>query len=171
MHRSFMLAIVVAGLAVPCFAQTAIVPIGFLPDGSVSQVFGLSADGTTIVGYCTEPDGDKAIRWTAASGMENLGSLKGQSSAYGQSVTADGSLVVGSTTPTGHGFLWTSAGGIVDLGVIAGGAFSGANGVNANGSVVVGSSGSPMGERAFRWTLLDGMTSLGTLPGGNSSIA
>ena len=25
-----------------------------------------------------------------------------------------------------------------------------------------------MGERAFRWTLLDGMTSLGTLPGGST---
>jgi probable HAF family extracellular repeat protein len=56
------------------------------------------------------------------------------------------------------------------LGTI-GGNFSRAFGVSANGSVVVGvSNTSNYEERAFRWTLANGMENLGTL-GGNQSIA
>ncbi len=52
-----------------------------------------------------------------------------------------------------------------------GGNFSRAFGVSANGNVVVGvSNTSNYEERAFRWTLANGMENLGTL-GGNQSIA
>ena len=52
-----------------------------------------------------------------------------------------------------------------------GGNFSRAFGVSANGSVVVGVSNiSNYEERAFRWTLANGMQDLGTL-GGNQSVA
>mgnify|MGYP002863741179 CR=1 FL=1 len=52
-----------------------------------------------------------------------------------------------------------------------GGNFSRAFGVSANGSVVVGvSNTSNYEERAFRWTLANGMENLGTL-GGNQSVA
>ncbi len=52
-----------------------------------------------------------------------------------------------------------------------GGNFSRAFGVSANGSVVVGvSNTSTYQERAFRWTLANGMENLGTL-GGNQSVA
>ncbi len=52
-----------------------------------------------------------------------------------------------------------------------GGNFSRAFGVSANGSVVVGvSNTSNYEERAFRWTLANGMQNLGTL-GGSQSIA
>ena len=52
-----------------------------------------------------------------------------------------------------------------------GGNFSRAFGVSANGSVVVGvSNTSNYEERAFRWTLANGLENLGTL-GGNQSVA
>lgn len=54
---------------------------------------------------------------------------------------------------------------ITDVGVLEGGTISHAYGVNSDGSVVVGNSESGAGQRAFRWTRLGGMVSLGTLMG------
>lgn len=51
------------------------------------------------------------------------------------------------------------------LGFLPGGSVSGAFAVTPNGSVVVGYSGTPIGDRAFRWSLQSGMQSLGILPG------
>ena len=56
-----------------------------------------------------------------------------------------------------------------DLGSLAGSAWSYGNAISANGLVVVGESGTSTGDRAFRWT--GGvMTSIGTLPGGSSTL-
>jgi probable HAF family extracellular repeat protein len=54
---------------------------------------------------------------------------------------------------------------ITDLGVLVGGTTSNAFDVNSDGSVVVGTSQSAEGNRAFRWTRLGGMVSLGTMDG------
>lgn len=43
--------------------------------------------------------------------------------------------------------------------------------VSGDGSTVVGQSDSDLGHRAFRWTQVEGMVSLGTLPGHNESRA
>lgn len=57
---------------------------------------------------------------------------------------------------------------LVDLGTLSG-INSFAFGCSADGSVIVGQSNSSEGgDRAFRWTQVDGMTSLGKLPGGNN---
>jgi probable HAF family extracellular repeat protein len=113
-----------------------------------------------------------AFRWTAARGMQDLGTLGGRwSEAYG--VSADGSVVVGSAQNAAgkwRAFRWTAARGMQDLGTL-GGDESWAYGVSADGSVVVGWAYNAAGQyRAFRWTAARGMQDLGTL-GGNWSEA
>jgi probable HAF family extracellular repeat protein len=53
------------------------------------------------------------------------------------------------------------------VGDLPGGSFmSRANGISADGTTVVGASRSAAGLEAFRWTVDEGMTGLGFLPGG-----
>jgi probable HAF family extracellular repeat protein len=148
--------------------------------GNRSDAFGVSADGSVVVGWSFNAAGQRhAFRWTVDGGMQDLGTLGGnRSDAFG--VSADGSVVVGwSTNAAGqrHAFRWTENDGMQDLGTLPGGDDSLAYGVSANGAVVVGwtyyyvDPYSEEGyERAFRWTASGGMQDLGTL-GGNWSMA
>jgi probable HAF family extracellular repeat protein len=146
--------------------------LGMLPDGGESEAWGVSADGSVVVGGdYNAPDQPRAFRWTAAGGMQDLGTLPGGccSSAWG--VSADGSVVVGyaqNAAGQWRAFRWTAAGGMQDLGTL-GGDESGAWGVSADGSVVVGWADNAAGRsRAFRWTAAGGMQDLGTLGGDRS---
>jgi probable HAF family extracellular repeat protein len=84
-----------------------------------------------------------AFLWTAATGMQDLGTLGGANSfAYG--INDSGEVVGGSLTATGagHAFLWTQAGGMQDLGALDAGGFnpgSTAFAINDKG-IVAGSS-------------------------------
>ena len=108
-----------------------------------------------------------------AASFAGLGGLPGgsfSSSALG--VSADGSVVVGSSSGTNgtEAFRWTVTDGMVGLGDLPGGSFgSQANAVSADGSVVVGSGSGTNGFEAFRWTEADGIVGLGDLPGGDFS--
>jgi probable HAF family extracellular repeat protein len=142
--------------------------------GDESVATGVSADGSVVVGWAQNAAGqDRAFRWTAARGMQDLGMLPlgGESVAFG--VSADGSVVVGRAQNAAgqyRAFRWTAAGGMQDLGTL-GGNWSEATTVSADGSVVVGSARNAAGKwRAFRWTASGGMQDLGTL-GGRESLA
>ncbi|TVR95113.1 MAG: hypothetical protein EA406_14580, partial [Rhodospirillales bacterium] len=129
--------------------------------GSSSRAFGVSADGSVVVGQSSSASGPEAFRWTADGGMVGLGILEGRNQSVARAVSADGSVVVGQSSfnhwPS-EAFRWTADGGMVGLGGgVEGGTYSSASGVSADGSVVVGSSG---GE-AFRWTADGGMVGLG----------
>jgi probable HAF family extracellular repeat protein len=160
--------------------------LGVVANDSYAQ--GVSADGSVVVGwgsYTTYSYGDyytyrNAFRWTAAGGMQNLGTMGGnQSEAYG--VSANGAVVVGraqNANQQWRAFRWSaSSGRMVDLGTLPGGSYSAAYGVSANGYVVVGMSSyydnvtRGQYERAFRWTVDDGMQHLGTLPRWENSTA
>jgi uncharacterized membrane protein len=65
--------------------------LGFLPGGASSQAYGVSADGTTVVGQAAAASGNEAFRWTSGGGMQSLGMP--DSDARGAS--ADGSVIVG----------------------------------------------------------------------------
>lgn len=77
-----------------------------------SEALGVSADGSVVVGVYTDTRGmHRAFRWTAAEGMQDLGSLRSSgdyvdSAAYG--VSAYGHVVVG--TSLGYAVRWTAAG-------------------------------------------------------------
>ena len=166
--------VVVAWAAQPSLAQQ-LIWLGTLPGGFWSDAYGVSADGSVVVGYAHNAAGQwSAFRWTAAGGMQDLGTLPGGGSSEAYGVSADGSVVVGwATNAAGQAraFRWTAAGGMQDLGTL-GGSGSEAYGVSADGSVVVGSAQNAAGNwRAFRWTEVGGMQDLGTLPGGCCSSA
>ena len=78
--------------------------------GFDSGAYGVSADGSVVVGMATSPGGfEHAFRWTAATGMVLLPDLGGGWSAA-FSVSADGQVVVGVTTTAAMTapFRWTA---------------------------------------------------------------
>jgi probable HAF family extracellular repeat protein len=134
--------------------------LGALPGGSLSGAYGVSADGSVVVGWSLNAARYwRAFRWTASGGMQDLGALPGGSLSGAYGVSADGSVVVGwSLNAAGERrpLRWTAAGAMQDLGALPGSVWSEARGVSADGSIVVGLSGG----RAFRWTATGGMEDL-----------
>jgi probable HAF family extracellular repeat protein len=150
--------------------------MGRLPGGTASGATGISANGTFVVGYCTLPQGDRAIRWSRTTGMQSLGVLPGGLSSRAVAVSADGSKVAGyGHTPAGdRAFRWTLNGGLQSLGTLPGGTYSIAGDISNDGSVIVGYSNTIIDDvaqfRAFRWNAGTGaMEDLGLMPGGSSS--
>jgi probable HAF family extracellular repeat protein len=134
----------------------------------------VSDSGQFVVGVATTAGGQEhAFRWKASTGMIDLGTLGGSSSA-GWAVNGNGSVVVGQSDTAAenpnaqltHAFRWTASGGMTDLGTL-GGSNSVAYDVNDNGRVVVGIAATGNAGHAFRWTAA-GMFDLGTLGGTNS---
>jgi uncharacterized membrane protein len=90
------------------------VGLGFLCDGSESWAFGVSRDGTTVVGKAScghvEDYRIHAMRWTAEEGMISLGVLPGGRDSSARAVSADGSVIVGdsqSDRDFRQAFIWT----------------------------------------------------------------
>jgi probable HAF family extracellular repeat protein len=159
--------------AEPLWAQR-LLWLGTLPGGDWSPAYGVSADGSVVVGEAENTAGQKrAFRWTASGGMQDLGTLPEYDWSEALGVSADGSVVVGwagNAAGQYRAFRWTAARGMQDLGTL-GGDWSQAQGVSADGSVVVGAADNAAGRlRAFRWTAARGMQDLGTL-GGRESVA
>jgi probable HAF family extracellular repeat protein len=144
-----------------------------------SSAYGISADGSTIVGSSGCCYSSEAFRWTRSTGMIGLGDLPGGGFfSQARAISADGSTIVGSgdygdpLLNEYEAFRWTESSGIESLGDLPGGPrTSAALGVSADGSVIVGASWSNLGNEAFRWTQADGMVGLGHLPGGSHSGA
>jgi probable HAF family extracellular repeat protein len=69
--------VVVAWAALPSLAQR-LIWLGTLPGGGGSAATGVSADGSVVVGYAYNAAVQRrAFRWTAARGMQDLGTLGG----------------------------------------------------------------------------------------------
>lgn len=158
-------------------ANTGMQDLGTLGEAS-SWAWGISEDGSVVVGdswdIVTDPPGNfilgrgRAFRWSAISGMQDLGLLPGTQYARAYDVSADGSVVVGwcwSEAGDGRAFRWTPSGGMQDIGTL-GGMNSSAFAVSTDGNVVVGGSG----NQAFIWTLESGMHAIDSL-GSASSLA
>jgi len=110
-----------AALATACLMMTALAAsvraaqffgLGALPRApSFSHAFGVSADGSVIVGSSEY----EAFRWTSSEGMVGLGDLPGgrfDSQAAG--VSADGSVIVGVSFSTSgdEAFIWDTTNGM-----------------------------------------------------------
>ena len=132
--------------------------------GFWSEAYGVSSDGSVVVGKGSPAGNHEAFRWTSGGGISGLGDLAGgivYSEARG--VSSDGSVVVGRSSSTSgyEAFRWTSGGGIIGLGDLAGGSFdSYARDVSSDGSIAVGRGSSASGDEAFIWDATNGMQSL-----------
>ncbi|SHK43601.1 hypothetical protein [Rhodothermus profundi] len=89
--------------------------------GDWSEARSLSDDGQVVVGFARNASNRiRAFIWTPQGGMQDLGVLPGYDvSSMAQDVTADGSVVVGSSRALlqSRAFRWTATGGMEDLNV------------------------------------------------------
>jgi len=135
--------------------------IGFLPQGKVSNAYGISGDGLVVVGQAwIRPGVDTVIRWTREEGLEDLGVVEVEipNFSLAQSASFDGSVIVGQSNH--RAFRWTRQAGILDLGTLhsENTGFASARGVSDDGNTVVGTAQADAGFRAFRWKAGEGMT-------------
>lgn len=130
---------------------------GFLSLGNLalfpfgSWPYGISDDGTTIVGAESNNTGD-AFRWTAATGEVKLPkqAVSDIATAYGAS--GNGAVSVGYSG--GYGALWPSSNQLVKLNPLIGGFNSSATAISSDASVIVGNSTlvSTTNWRAVSWS-------------------
>ncbi len=166
-----------AAIASPATFQ----PLQVFANGG-AQVYGISADGSTVYGGGSRrtPFGFdfEAARWNLDGTIEGLGDLPGgrHTSETGRplnmnGISADGSVLVGRSEGSNgfEPFRWTSSTGIVGLGLPTGTVGAGASGVSVDGEIVVGNAtveleDNEFGEVPFRWTKELGTVILGSLP-------
>ncbi|MBR0567449.1 autotransporter domain-containing protein [Azoarcus sp. L1K30] len=153
--------------------STGMTRLGTLDGSTRSLAYGVSADGTVVVGAALGSSAWKAFRWTETGGMVDLGTLGSAfANSEARAVSADGTVIVGQSDA--RAFRWTQAEGMINLGVINGGFSSIAYGVSADGTVIVGTSDDGAfgnANKAFRWTQAGGLQSLGVIDGGVESAA
>jgi probable HAF family extracellular repeat protein len=147
-------------------------------NAQTSFAFGVSGDGSAVVGYQDIGGYSGAFLWTTDGGgtVTPLGTLRtdnsGNSKALG--ISDNGLFIVGeaeNNDNVNHAFRWTTEGGMQDLGGLQTGYSSSAKAISSDGSVVVGLANTSDNYRAFRWTQGGTMESLGTLEGGHFSKA
>ena len=140
-------------------ATDGVVGLGFADSLDVhSTASGITPDGQTIVGNRTGSDGrTRGFRWAAAGGMEHLG---GTLEAFPLDVSADGSVIVGSTISLRRAAVLTE-GGVGDIqeflesnGIdLQGWNLEYATGVSADGRTIVGFGRGPRGQEAWIATI------------------
>lgn len=134
-----------------------------LPPGALGGrvVTGISADGTTSVGYATFSAGKEAVRWVGGIG-ESLGDLPGGAvNARALDASADGSVIVGYGEDASglSAFIWDATHGmrplqdvlVNELGLdLTGWTLRRATGISDDGLTIVGSGPSPFDGGATR---------------------
>jgi probable HAF family extracellular repeat protein len=169
--RVFLTLSLCMGATSPAFAAApSFQGLGDLTGGAFSSsAYGVSTDGSVVVGESNSASGDEAFRWTLAGGMQPLGDLSGGAfSSVAANVSGDGSVVVGiGTSASGvEAVRWVGAAPAQGLGDLPGGDFSSyAVDVDHTGTTIAGFSDSTPGIQAFRWTSADGLQGLGDLEG------
>ena len=159
-----------AGRAVVWRADGGLLNLGSLGVGG-SFATAVSADGSVIVGSTDSPDGQRAFRWTASTGLVSLGILEGNQWSQALAISGDGATTVGmSALPV----IWTAFGQCLAVGGLTTSDRIAA--ISANGSVLVGGFSQqdfPWGSTllALRWTVDRGGEALGLLPGDHGAMA
>jgi len=146
--------------------------LGFLPGAQSlrSNAWGISGDGSVVVGDSLGPKGEEAFRWTESDGMVGLGFLPGAqfSSSRAAAISNDGSVIIGSSgSPLGAGiepFHWTESSGMAGLGLLPGALRGYGEAVSGDGTVIVGTMGfdnvDPEVREAFIWKETVGLRNL-----------
>lgn len=158
--------------------------LGDLPGGNLhSFAYGVSGDGSTVVGRSFSSSGGEAFRWTQATGIVGLGDFPGgEFNSGATAVSFDGAVVMGWGKIAGslqdQIFRWTQAGGMSfanvqdgNAALLANGSIVMGNSINVSaasndGSVLVGyrSPFTPGPPGPVRWTQSGGLVNLVTLP-------
>jgi uncharacterized membrane protein len=141
--------------------QATFAGLGVPPPYVASRVFGISADGTTVVGMLVAsfgaPGPDRGFVWRAETGYQEIPPLPGDSRSGATAVSADGSVVMAFSHRIGTELVWvtrwTAATGPVDLQVANVSIRAG----SADLSVVAGAT--PVG--GFFWEIGVALTPLG----------
>lgn len=150
--------------------------------GTTSRAFGVSSDGTIIVGDADfQRTGSfpgtirQAFRWTQAGGFQNIDNPAQPTLSLATAVSGDGTVVVGQvrdSNTANRAFRWTTQTRTMqNIGPLPGHTTAAATGVSDNGKIVVGISnpntlqyqGSVLGWGqgiAFRWTQTKGIQDL-----------
>jgi uncharacterized membrane protein len=132
-----------------------LVPTGW--DGSVSSTWGMSSDGSAIVGlgWLTAANAH-AVKWDATNGVVDLGSMVSGRSSRANGISADGAVVVGwqdESTGTRSGAKWVD--GVETFITDSNGDNVGeAGAVSADGSTIIGSAN----PNPYVWKAATGLT-------------
>lgn len=134
-----------------------------------SHAYGISDDGSVIVGMEIQAGGSSARAYRYQSGVVDLlPNLVSTNLGMAEGISGDGSIIVGSAP---DGFRWTQVGGTVPLPMLAGGSSSSAYAISRDGTTIVGTAQLAAGGlRAFRWTETAGVQSL-LIPNAEESAA
>ena len=149
--------------------------LGSLPGGGEeSTAYGVSPDGSVVLGDSLSSFGKEAFRWTESGGIEGLGDLPGGDfKSRAGDASLNGTVVVGTSyisETSKEGFYWTATDGIQGVGDLAGGDYrSGMSAVSADGTILAGSASATSNGEAVRWTEAGGFEQLGFLSGGTWS--
>ena len=145
-----------------------------------SYAYGLNDSGQ-VVGYAGNADNTAvfAFIYSAATGMNNMGSLGGGGFTYGASINNSGAVTgisnaIRNAPPliqvSQHAFVYSAGAGMSDIGTLDGRFESGSHGYGINNpGQVAGGASTDGGQRAFVYSTVNGMTSIGTLGGDFSS--
>jgi uncharacterized membrane protein len=125
-------------------------------DGEMTSAWGVSADGSVIVGLAwVNPKGAEGFRYDVKSGTVTLGSLMGKGSRASV-ISADGNVIAGWDTVEGsgpwYGAIWWQ--GLERL-MNPFAQIGQAEGINDNGSVIVGRGHPENWRHAYRFTSWD----------------
>lgn len=144
-----------------------------------NKAFGISADGTTIVGQNLDATNNlQGFCWTSG-GSVGLGYASGCYASTAVGISDDKTKIAMNCVRTAdngtQAAIWVSA-AISLLPLVGGAVWSQAFAISGDGTTVVGllafgPLSSPTGYHAFRWTLAGGMVDLGVLAGGDFTQA
>jgi probable HAF family extracellular repeat protein len=171
-HRPALVIAALAAAAPSADAQTTFTRLGTVN----TQAAAVTPDGSAVAGTVRIGRVQSGFVWTPGGGLSLLPLLPTADTAGAAGISADGSVIVGTSGDAQSGAFkavrWTAADGALDLGDLPGGdVFSHCTGVSASGQIVVGDSAShegPLGQEAFLWTPAAGMVGLGYPSGGSS---
>jgi len=140
--------------------------LGFSCDASAASAWGLSGDGSTVVGLgWIAGCGAQAVYSIDGGPLVSLGTTVPGRSTRANGTSFDGSVIVGwqdALSGFRQGAFW-DADGVQTILTFGGNPVGEAGAVSADGTAIVGSGGSALGGRAYRWTAKTGVQSLGSI--------
>jgi uncharacterized membrane protein len=141
--------------------------LGSSSGSSASSAWGMSSDGLTIVGLGWVNAGSAhAIKWTAAGGIEDLGSSVSGRSTRANAANSDGTIIAGwqdASSGFRQGAIWTN--GVQSLITHSNGdRATEAGAISADGVWACGGQGFSNDYQAWKWSLATGIIDIGPAP-------